>query len=63
MGKTGFLDAASFREYLKATGQWGQDHWYTDKQYEADGWPEACHLAGFCDEAEGITMAGLEHVY
>ena len=64
-GKTGFLDAASFREYLKATKAWGTGYpWRncTDENYETKGWPEQCKRLE-CDPAVGISLVGFDMLY
>ena len=56
----GFLDPASYREFLVGIEVWG-DASYTDTKFAAR-WPAECESMG-SDPADGISLAGFSVLY
>jgi hypothetical protein len=59
--KSGFLDSASYREYLVGIKFWGTGV-CTDAKYEAEGWAEQCKGLD-SDPAVGISLASFRALY
>jgi hypothetical protein len=60
--KDGFLDSASYREYLVGIKFWGTGV-CTDSKYEAEGWAVQCKNLDDSDPAVGISLAGFRALY